>query len=206
MEELNLRTGDIILCDYIGSGFFGLFSKLLKYFMGSKYTHIGMVLKDSTFIDPPLKGIYIWESSWEGTPDPQDGKVKLGVQITPFETFCDMYSNGDMYIRRIECDGDLYKSIFNNEILNEIHGVVYNKPYDIVPTDWLEAYFRKDSHPQKTDRFWCSAFIGYIFNRLGLISNKIDWGILRPIDFSTSCSGFNITLEQDIKLSKEEKF
>jgi len=31
--------------------------------------------------------------------------------------------------------------------------IVYDKPYDIVPTDWVGALFRKDAKPQKTDRF-----------------------------------------------------
>ena len=44
-----------------------------------------MVLKDPAFIHPNLKGYYgIWESGREGKPDPQDNKIKLGVQITPF--------------------------------------------------------------------------------------------------------------------------
>ena len=42
-------------------------------------------IKDPTFIHPSLKGYYVWESGWEGEPDPQDGKVKLGVQLTPLE-------------------------------------------------------------------------------------------------------------------------
>ena len=39
-----------------------------------------MVLKDPSFLHPTLKGLYVWESSWEGKADPQDGKIKLGVQ------------------------------------------------------------------------------------------------------------------------------
>ena len=27
------------------------------------------------------------------------------------------------------------------------------------------AFFRKDGEPQKTDRFWCSALVGYIYTR-----------------------------------------
>ena len=29
------------------------------------YSHIAMVLKDPTFLDKKLEGLYIWESSWE---------------------------------------------------------------------------------------------------------------------------------------------
>jgi len=43
-----------------------------------------------------LEGLYIWESSWEDNPDPQDGKRKLGVQITPIKEVIDAYKNGDL--------------------------------------------------------------------------------------------------------------
>ena len=36
-----------------------------KYFTKSKYTHIAMILKDPSFTNPPLKGLYIIESGEE---------------------------------------------------------------------------------------------------------------------------------------------
>ena len=83
MSEYNLKTGDLLLFDcenYSGSGFISYF---IKKFTQSNISHIAMVLKDPDFIDPPLKGIYVWESNYEGKPDPQDGTIKFGVQITP---------------------------------------------------------------------------------------------------------------------------
>ena len=58
---------------------------LIKWGTHSDFTHVAMVLKDPTFIDPELKGYYVWESNWEGTRDPQDGDVKLGVQLISFD-------------------------------------------------------------------------------------------------------------------------
>ena len=49
-------------------------SSLVKWGTHSNYTHVAMVLKDPTFLHPHLKGAYVWESSWEGLPDPQDGE------------------------------------------------------------------------------------------------------------------------------------
>ena len=65
----NLKTGDLILFD---NGGCNIFSMLIKYFTQSEITHIGMILKDPDFIDPPLQGYYVWESNYEGEPDPQD--------------------------------------------------------------------------------------------------------------------------------------
>ena len=88
----NLKTGDLLLFNNTGGGFFGAFTSMIKWGTHSNYSHIAMVLKDPTFIHPHLKGTYIWESSWEGTPDPQDGEKKLGVQITPIGEILDEYN------------------------------------------------------------------------------------------------------------------
>ena len=76
---MELNTGDLLLFNSHSSSFL---SSLIKWGTHSNYTHVAMILKDPTFIHPSLKGTFVWESSWEGTPDPQDGKVKLGV---PFD-------------------------------------------------------------------------------------------------------------------------
>ena len=202
MTEYNLKTGDILLFDFNESGFMGIFNNLIKRFTKSDYSHIAMVLKDPSFIHPSLKGYYIWESSWEGKPDPQDGKIKLGVQITPFHEIYDkcVKTNSSITLRRVSNNSALSK-----ENLSEIHNVVYDKPYDIVPTDWIDAINRKDSHPQKTDRFWCSALVGYIYTRCGLLTSTTDWSILRPSDFSTEENHCSLHWINPFSLSKEEK-
>ena len=177
----NLKTGDLILFNYKTKGCFGCFTKLIKWGTHSNYSHIGMILRDPTYIKPHLKGIFVWESSWEGEPDPQDNKVKLGVQITPLEEILHEYQGkGHVFIRPVICNSNT----FNNSIMKKIHDVVYDKPYDIVPKDWIEAFFKKDSHPQKTSRFWCAALVGYIYTQVGILNKKTDWSILTPCDFS----------------------
>ena len=98
----NLQTGDLILFNYKGNDCSGFLSKLIKWGTNSKFTHIGMVLKNPKFDNiPPLEGIYVWESGYEGYKDPQDGKIKLGVQITPLEEILDSYKDkGYAYIRK----------------------------------------------------------------------------------------------------------
>jgi hypothetical protein len=176
-----MKTGDILLFDYENCGVFGCFTKCLKCCTRSQYSHIGMILVDPVYIDPKLKGTYVWESTWNGTADPQDGKIKLGVQITPLEELIHEYAhNGHIYYRSVRCP----ENTFNPEILSQIHTKVYNKPYDIVPTDWIEAFLRVDTSPQKISRFWCSALVGYIYTMCGVIDKHTDWSMLRPSDFS----------------------
>jgi hypothetical protein len=199
MSEYDLKTGDLIL--YCNGGCNPI-SELIKYFTNSKYTHIAMVLKDPDFIDSPLKGYYIWESNWEGTPDPQDNDIKFGVQITPFDELYDKYkqSKGSIYIRRINCNQDT----FSKENLEKIHQTVYDKSYDYYPTDIIEALEKDDKKPQRTDHFWCSALVGYIYTQSKILNSNTDWSIMRPCDFSENQQNLdlinNATLDEEIKI------
>jgi hypothetical protein len=179
-----MKTGDLLLFSYNGGGFFGCFTECIKKCTHSKFSHIGMIIKDPTFIDPTLKGIYVWESSWNGTPDPQDGKIKLGVQLTHIEKLINEYkkTNSQIYLREVNYS----ENPFQTKTLKEIHDTVYDKPYDIVPLDWIEALFRLDTEPQKTSRFWCSALVGYIYTKCGILDINTDWSVLRASDFSVS--------------------
>ena len=140
--------------------------------------------------------MYVWESSYNGKPDPQDNKVKIGVQITPLYELIEEYkkTGGSAYVRKVKSTINIpIKEIFNDDVLNDIHKVVYNKPYDIIPTDWIEAFFKYDDNPQKTDRFWCSALVGFIYTRVGILSENTDWSVLTPNDFSVSGDNLNYT-------------
>ena len=181
-----LKTGDLILFNNHGGGIFGAFTSLIKWGTHSNYTHIGMILKDPSFIHPSLKGLYVWESTFNGQPDPQDGKVKLGVQITPLKEALH-FEERSVFIRKVNCP----ENTFNDTRLKLIHKIVYNKPYDIIPTDWINALFHHDSEPQKTDRFWCSALVGYIYTSCGVLDDNTDWSILRPSDFSLEAENLN---------------
>ena len=52
--------------------------------------------------------------------------------------------------------------------------------------DWINAFFKRDSEPQKTSRFWCAALVGYIYTKVGILDKDTDWSILTPNDFSLS--------------------
>jgi hypothetical protein len=147
-----------------------------------------MVLKDPDFIEPNLKGLYVWESGFEGTPDPQDNRIKLGVQITPLDEILKSYKNhGSVILRRVNCP----ENTFNKDILKKIHDVVYEKPYDIMPMDWIRALLKIDNKPQKTNRFWCSALMGYIYTKCGILKADTDWSIMSPDDFSIEKDNLN---------------
>ena len=199
MNISDLETGDILLFYPKPSNiFYKILDTGIRYFTDSNYTHVAIVLKNPNFIDNPLEGVYMWESSYEGTPDPQDGKIKLGVQMTSIKEFLKTYS-GQIYVRKLKkghCN-------FTDEKLKEIHNVVYDKPYDIVPSDWINAISRTDTNPQKTSRFWCSALVSYILVQIGFLDTEVDWSIIRPCDLSSTSSYLkfkNCEYGQDYKI------
>jgi len=195
-----LKTGDLLLFNDQTHGAFGAFTKIIKWGTHSNYSHTAIVLRDPSFIHPSLKGLYVWESSKEDKPDPQDGKKKIGVQITPIDEVLSPYkrTGGHVYYRKVISE----ENLFTDEKLKEVHSVVYNKPYDIVPTDWIEAFLKKDPDPQKTSRFWCSALCGYIYTQCGLLNSNTDWSILTPNDLSLD--GENLTFCENVSLSETE--
>ena len=199
-----LKTGDILLCDDLEYGSWGIFSWFIKFMTKSDFSHVGMIVVDPDFTDIPLKGTFVWTSGISNVPDPEDKTKKFGVQFIPFDHFIQTYV-GKIYLRRIEfSNSQEYHTIFNLDRLKQIHQVVYDKPYDIIITDWIEAYCKKDPHPQKTSRFFCSALIGYIYTKLNIFDDRLDWSILYPNYFSTENKSFimlhNATLTKETQI------
>lgn len=192
---MNLKTGDLILCDDLSYSNWGLFSWFIKFMMRSDFSHIGMIVKDPDFIDPPLKGTYIWMSGTSKVPDSEDDTMKFGVQFVPYDEYVKTYG-GKLYIRKLHCWK--YNELFTTERLKKIHKVVYDKPYDLILTDWIEAYCKKDPNPQKTNRFVCSAFIGYIYTQLTLLPEDTDWSILYPGFFSSENPQLRLRYDSDL--------
>ena len=197
MDSLN--TGDLILCDDLEYKDWGLFSWLIKFATKSDFSHVAMIVKDPDFTAPPMKGTYVWMSGTSNVPDPEDNKKKFAVQFVPFDEYVRTYG-GKLYVRRLQCWK--HYELFTKENLKKIHDVVYDKPYDVVITDWIEAYCKKDPRPQKTNRFVCSAFIGYVYTQLTLLPEDTDWDVLYPGYFSSENQ--RLSLLHDAHLSPEE--
>ena len=200
MDVNDLQTGDILLFSDYETGIFDYFLSMIRWATHSEYVHVGMIVKDPPFADH-LKGTFVWESGYEGTPDPEDGEIKLGVQLTPIETMFENMSatRSVIFVRRLS-----KPEVFTSEVLSKIHSETYNKPYDLNLLDWFQALFGKDSEPQKTGRFWCSAFLGFIFTCAGIIDENTDWSIMRPCDFAVDGENLDYA-SQDCMLLPWEK-
>lgn len=189
----NLQTGDILLfTQSSGNGaFFDVFGWFISLWTNSPYVHCAFVLRDPEFIHPSLKGLYIWESGWENNDvDPQDGKKKFGVQITPIYEYLKNAPFSNVFVRKLQ------KGVVSGYKLMEVHQMVYNKPYNVNIFDWLRVAFRKtcpdDPIPQ-TKRFWCSSFVAYILVQLNFINAQTNWDLIRPSDLSSDASFLEYT-------------
>lgn len=187
-----LNTGDIIL--FSDKKFW--FSRLVEYFTSSDWSHVGVVLRDPTYIREDLKGLYLWESGAEDYVDAEDNKLKFGVQINSLEKKLEEGYNGMIVYRKLTAN------IENLETkIKIIHDSTYNKPYDLnladlavttanmtsLETDnsWKNLFWNwfKPSH-RKVDSFFCSALVGYIYTQLGLLPHNVQWTRCNPKFFS----------------------
>ena len=185
-----LDTMDILL--FNGQDYW--FSYIVELLTYSKFSHIGLVLKSPTYIDPSLTGTYFLESGSEIIPDAEDGKIKFGVQITDLNTVLQNYT-GHVYYRKLQITNpnDSIISPFINSIDNTEYGPqianayqsVYDAPYDDNVIDLFKADIGMDfGNNQRTDDFFCSALVTYIYTKLGILSNNIQWDLIEPKEYA----------------------
>tara|TARA_Y100000590_G_C15612038_1_gene974211 strand:+ start:235 stop:891 length:657 start_codon:yes stop_codon:yes gene_type:complete len=206
VKKYNFNTGDILLYQHVNTyeGFssylFNLIDSGIKYFTKSKYTHVAMIIKNPPWNDE-LKGLYILESNMETIPDVEDNKLKCGVELIPLEKALECKSN-IYYLRKLHCRRNY--SFYNKLI--DAHSLVYNKSYDLIITDWLKAILKINiGDVRRTNTFWCSALVSYLYCKLGFVRKDIPWTIISPKDLGTenpkeSLEFINCVVDKEIKL------
>ena len=178
-DQINFQTGDLILF----SADHGFLTACIKLCSHSKFSHIGMVIRDPNFLPDDLKvGIYLLEStSLETTVDIEDHKKKIGVQIQDLRTVLENYP-GKTYYRRLMCNRD---AEFMTR-LSYAHSLVHNEPYDFEPIDWIDLAFHTHyGNLHREDEFVCSALVAFMYVSLGILNKNTNWTVYRPCDFGT---------------------
>ena len=193
----DLQTGDLLLFNEKPSNYLmSMLDSIIKYGTDCTFSHSAIVLKDPIFISPMLKGIYVWESSYHGIPDAEDDNIKFGVQIMHFDLYLKNYpGNVEIYVRK--CPENA-KSLFTVSKLRQIHDKVHNKPYDLNPIDWFDAYKHIHNNIPTEKRFFCSAFCCYLLCHIGILSSNTDWS-------SMSCNDLKYASNSIIWNYKYEK-
>lgn len=171
-------TGDIILFSertYVPS-------RLLEWFTDTKYTHIGLILKDPVYIDPKMKGCFILEVTRMNTlQDAGDTKIIFDVHTRKIEDVYRQY-DGAIYWRKLNAERDekFYQSLI------EVFETLQFNTLDTSMLDWIETIFNiKIDEVPSTDKFFCSILVSYIYYRLGILDSSTLPTIITPRDFGT---------------------
>ena len=173
VSETSLNTFDLIICQ--GQNYW--FSSLVEYFTKSPYSHVGIILRDPTDLNPELNGIYFLESGQESFPDAEDHLKKFGVQITDYDKWLSSYV-GHVYVRRLKTQLDRAELLHR---FHEIHQTIHNKPYDVWAPDLIRCWLDLDvGNTQQTQRFFCSALVSYVYSQLGILPSTLKWDLITP--------------------------
>ena len=186
----NLETGDVVLF----SSNDGFVSKLIQWYTGSKWTHVGIVLKDPYYISKKLKGYYLLESGYNDFRNIEH-KYTYGVQISNLYKKIDTYP-GLVKYRKIN------KPVENKKyIIKDIYHSIRDRPYDLSIYDFLclkkniqlktnqynifYSYLKNifDNH-RKINTFICSSLVGYVYEEFNLLPKDTNWSECEPVTFS----------------------
>ena len=192
-----LKTGDILLFNESPRNIFmSGFTSLIKHFTYSNYSHIALVIVDPPFASH-LKGVFIWESSYHGTKDPSDNRVKFGVQLTPLSIYTQRYPGQLKIYKRSPINDDI-RNLFTQRVLHMIHNNTYLKKYDVsifksmfvylikhpnYLLDWHSAYLKYNIE-HKMETFTCSAFVSYVLTQVGILDANTSWTKISAADLS----------------------
>ena len=83
------------------------------------------------------------------------------------------------------------KSKYIQETLIKIHEIVHNKPYDANPVDLILGGLGitlEDVNDKKTNEFFCSALVSFIYCELGIFGKDFNWDTIMPKHFDDKYS------------------
>jgi hypothetical protein len=174
----NCDTGDLLLFNSTA-----FYSRFIELFSRSKYSHIGYIIKNPTWLHPDLSGIFLFESGAECTKDVLSQHKIFGVQLTPMEEIVKQYRSATYgYIYYVQNKFDRTNDYYEN--LKNVILKTDTKKYDLNPIDWIKADFDINIGIRKVDKFFCSALVGYIMEEVGHLDKNIDWTYIAPRRYS----------------------
>ena len=174
-----MQTGDLVL--FARRRGVHVFSRAVDWATGSDYSHVGLVLVNPTYIHKYLRGTYLWQSTSTKVPNAEDNKHVFGVQLTPLADVIRNNRDYTLYVRHLSSGA----SAFNGKVLHRIHTTVHERPYAVCPRHWAAAALHRGDTAGSPPSFWCSALVGFVLVRLGVLEHTTNWRLLRPVDLST---------------------
>ena len=186
-----LKTGDIVLM-----GGTSLFSRAIRKLTGSKWSHVGMVIKIK---EPDM--LLLWESTTSGLgKDVQTGKVKRGVQLLPLSQRVSDHK-GNL------CFRPLNRSLESGELkkLGDFRHSVKDKGYDFDAIELLRAAVDAGQYWQNREdlsAYFCSELIAETYQAIGFLDEIKNSNEYTPNDFSSNAHQA-LVLKEGVKFRKE---
>ena len=216
----DLQTGDIIL--FSGDS---IISSIIRLTTFSRYSHIGIVLKNPDFLlnGEKLEGLYLLHSDGPYSQDLETGSYIYGVQISLLEDKIKSY-NGLIGYRKLKSVDGNYDNDYMKKHIGKIYTHISSRPYNLSMTSFLKAiynssYYCKDDKPKEhfdllpcvesnlrtgSYGFFCSSLVAFIYMSLGYISlDNFDWVNCIPDFFAKNIDKFQM-LSPEFYLDKFE--
>lgn len=177
MNPTQFRTGDLFFFtpqDYQHTWL----DNLILFFTNSKYCHVSMVVVDPDFPNFKSKGVYLLQSClYSCVPDSENHQLESGVQFQTLEEILTTWPGG-IYWRKLHC---LRDQQFYDKLI-KAHQQVHHKSYDQLWEDWIQAGLGVEliGNQRRTNTFWCSALVAYIYTQLGLLPASTPWTLITP--------------------------
>lgn len=172
-SKCTFKTGDIIL--FSGQG---LISNSIKLVTGSRWSHVGMVIR----ISSGFEMVAIWESTTLKTIKDSKTSYFKGVQLNQLRERIIQY-DGDVALRQLEgvefSDEDLKK-------LNELRRNLTGKPYEKSKLELIKSAYDGVGGANKEDlsSIFCSELVAEAYQILGILPEEIPSSEYVPRDFS----------------------
>ena len=155
-----LKTGDIVL--FSGKG--GV-SEWIKWFTGSKWSHVGMVL-----VLKDYDSVLLWESTTLTTlKDIDTGRYVRGVQLVGLRERFETYQGNTIAIRQLNKD----LSEGKKKKLGQFRSQVSGRPYEKNKLELLASATDMFSDGGKEDlsSLFCSELVAEAYQQMGLLSD-----------------------------------
>jgi len=167
----NLKTGDIVL--FSGNSWA---SSFIKFFSGSKWSHIGLVVKVDDY-DITL----VWESTTlTDIPDITTGSPKKGVQTVPLSSRHKTY-DGKMAVRHLNTS--ITATMKSN--LCTLRKQLMGRPYEQSEIELASSLldFGKFDNKEDLSSLFCSELVAESLQCMGIIPDKYPSNEFTPKDF-----------------------
>lgn len=166
-----LKTGDVVL--FSGKG---LISKGIQWITGSKWSHIGIVLR----LDD-LDQVVLWESTTlSKTKDLISGKLVSGVQLVSLSRRLASYK-GDVAVRTLGGYTWLPEA---DKVLADVRKEFEGRPYELSKWELVKSAMDLFCHNKEdTSSLFCSELVAEVYQRLHLLSEYKPSNEYTPADF-----------------------